>query len=80
MHNPHDKRFKELFFNKKAFISFLRDCVDEPWTNDITEDDLRKINSSFILQDFSEKGWSRGNSPRCSPMHPKKQMLYTRSI
>ncbi|MDR1687717.1 MAG: Rpn family recombination-promoting nuclease/putative transposase, partial [Clostridiales bacterium] len=55
MHNPHDKRFKELFFNKKAFISFLRDCVNEPWAYKITEDDLRKTNSSFILQDFSER-------------------------
>ena len=26
--NPHDTKLKELFGNKEAFISFLRDCVD----------------------------------------------------
>ncbi len=53
--NPHDKRFKELFANKSQFISLLKDCVKEPWVNDIDESTLRKSNNSFILQDFSEK-------------------------
>ena len=53
--NPHDKRFKELFGNKKRFLSLLRDCVREPWVNSIEEETLRKSEKSFILQDFSEK-------------------------
>ncbi|MDR1687056.1 MAG: Rpn family recombination-promoting nuclease/putative transposase [Clostridiales bacterium] len=55
MHNPHDKRYKELLSNKKAFISFLKDCISEPWVFEITENDLRKSNTSFILQDFTAK-------------------------
>ena len=53
--NPHDKRHKELFSNKKSFLSLLRDCVKEPWVYEIDEDNLIKTNNSFILQDFSEK-------------------------
>jgi predicted transposase YdaD len=53
--NPHDKRQKALFSNKKSFLSLLRDCVKAPWVEDIDEDSLTQTNSSFILQDFSEK-------------------------
>ncbi len=53
--SPHDKRHKELFSNKKSFLSLLRDCVKEPWVNDIDEGSITKTNDSFILQDFSEK-------------------------
>ncbi len=53
--SPHDKRYKELFSNKKSFLSLLKDCVKEPWVKDIDEDSITKTNDSFILQDFSEK-------------------------
>jgi predicted transposase/invertase (TIGR01784 family) len=53
--NPHDKRFKALFSNKKSFISLLTDCVKEPWVKDLDENTLVKSDRSFILQDFSEK-------------------------
>ena len=53
--NPHDKRHKELFSNKKSFLSLLKDCVKEPWAYELDEDNLVKSNKSFILQDFSEK-------------------------
>jgi predicted transposase/invertase (TIGR01784 family) len=53
--NPHDKRFKELFSDKKSFLSLLRDCVKEDWGKDINEDSLKKSENSFILQDFSEQ-------------------------
>jgi predicted transposase YdaD len=53
--SPHDKRHKELFSNKKSFLSLLKDCVKEPWVNEIDEDSLTKTTNSFILQDFSEK-------------------------
>ena len=52
--NPHDKRFKELFSNKKSFLSLLRDCVKDDWVNNLDEDSLKKSEKSFILQDFSE--------------------------
>jgi len=54
-HKPHDKRHKEALKNKKVFLSLLKDCINEPWTNEIDEDSLRLSNKSFILQDFSEK-------------------------
>jgi len=52
--NPHDKRFKELFSNKKSFLSLLRDCVKDDWVNSVDEEFLKKSEKSFILQDFSE--------------------------
>ena len=53
--NPHDKRHKELFSNKKSFLSLLKDCVKEPWVDKLDEDSLHKSTNSFILQDFAEK-------------------------
>ena len=53
--NPHDKRQKALFSNKESFLSLLTDCIKEPWVSDIDEESLKKIDSSFILPDFSEK-------------------------
>ena len=52
--NPHDKRFKELFSNKKSFLSLLRDYIKDDWVNSLDEDSLKKSEKSFILQDFSE--------------------------
>ena len=52
--NPHDKRFKELFGNKKSFLSLLRDHIKKDWVNRLDEDSLKKSEKSFILQDFSE--------------------------
>jgi len=53
--NPHDKRHKALFSNKKSFLSLLRDCINEPWVYELDEDSVTQTNNSFILQDFSEK-------------------------
>ena len=53
--DPHDKRLKELFGNKEAFISFLKDCVKADWMNDLDEHSLKPSNHSFILQDFKKK-------------------------
>jgi len=33
----------------------LRDCVKEPWVDELDEDSVTKVNSTYILQDFSEK-------------------------
>jgi len=53
--NPHDKRHKELFSNKRSFLSLLKDCIKEPWVYQLDESSITKSNNSFILQDFSEK-------------------------
>ena len=52
---PHDTRLKELFKNKDAFISLLKDCIKAEWINDLDEDSLKPSNHSFILQDFKKK-------------------------
>ena len=53
--DPHDVRLKELFGNKEAFISLLKDCVKAEWIDDLDEDSLKLSNHSFILQDFKKK-------------------------
>ena len=53
--NPHDTRLSELFGNKEAFISFLKDCVKADWIDDLDEDSLKRSPKSFVLQDFKKK-------------------------
>ena len=55
VNNPHDTRQKELFSNKDAFISLLKDCVKAEWINDLDKESLRKCDASFILPDFKKK-------------------------
>ena len=55
MNKPHDTRQTELFKNKEAFISLLKDCVKAEWLNDLDTDSLTRSNNSFILQDFRKK-------------------------
>ena len=52
---PHDKQFKVLLSNEKRFLSFLKDCVKQPWVEQLDESMLRKSENSFILQDFKEQ-------------------------
>ena len=52
---PHDIRLKELFWNKDAFISLLRDCVKADWVDALDVGSLRRSPTSFILQDFKKK-------------------------
>jgi predicted transposase/invertase (TIGR01784 family) len=54
-HHPHDKRIKELFKNKKAFISLLQDCLGDDFTKGIDANSLRKSPNEYILQDFKKK-------------------------
>ena len=53
--DPHDTRLSELFGNKEAFISFLKDCVKAPWINDLDEESLRRSPKDYVLQDFKKK-------------------------
>ena len=55
VNDPHDIRLKELFGNKDAFVSFLKDCVKADWADDLDRDSLRKSETKFILQDFRKK-------------------------
>ena len=53
--NPHDTRLKELFKNKAAFVSLLKDCVKADWFESLDVDSLRRNDTSFILPDFKKK-------------------------
>ena len=55
VYEPHDVMLKELFGNKDAFVSFLKDCVKADWADEIDLDSLRKSETKFILQDFRKK-------------------------
>jgi predicted transposase/invertase (TIGR01784 family) len=55
IHQAHDKRYKELLSNKRTFIDLLKSCVGGPWTEQLTEDNLVKVDKSYILQDFEKK-------------------------
>ena len=52
---PHDTRLKELFGNKEAFMSFLKDCVKPEWIDDLDESSLKRSPKTYILQDFRKK-------------------------
>jgi predicted transposase/invertase (TIGR01784 family) len=54
-HHPHDKGYKQLLSNKRAFLQLIKTFVREEWVKEINEDDLIPVNRSYILQDFSEK-------------------------
>jgi len=45
----------ELFSNKEAFISFIKDCVKADWADDIDEESLRRSPKSYVLPDFKRK-------------------------
>ena len=53
--NPHDARLKELFKNKTAFVSLLKDCVKADWIDSLDIDSLKRSETSFILHDFRNK-------------------------
>ena len=55
INEPHDVRLKELFWNKEAFFSLLKDCVKAEWVADLDVDSLKRSETSFILQDFKKK-------------------------
>ena len=52
-HHVHDKGYKQLLSNKQTFLSLLKTFVREEWAADIREDDLVRVEKSYILQDFS---------------------------
>ena len=53
--DPHDIRLKEVFGNREAFFSLLKDCVRADWIDRLDAESLKPSNHSFILQDFGKK-------------------------
>ena len=55
IHQEHDKGYKYLLQSKRAFMDLLRSFVKSDWVELIREEDLVRVDKSFILQDFSGK-------------------------
>lgn len=55
INNEHDVGYKFLLSSKQVFIQLLRSFVNEEWVDSIEESQLKKIDKSYVLQDFSEK-------------------------
>ncbi|WP_206812035.1 Rpn family recombination-promoting nuclease/putative transposase [Paradesulfitobacterium ferrireducens] len=70
-HHPHDKGYKELLANKATFLELLKTFVGEAWTEDIREDDLTRVEKSYILQDFNEK-----ESDIVYRLHSREDMVF----
>ncbi|AEH51414.1 Rpn family recombination-promoting nuclease/putative transposase [Pseudothermotoga thermarum] len=54
-HFQHDKGYKFLLSNKETFLELLQSFIKEEWVKYIDEQDIVRIDKSFILQDFSNK-------------------------
>ncbi|QDR81680.1 Rpn family recombination-promoting nuclease/putative transposase [Sporomusa termitida] len=54
-HHAHDKGYKQLLSNKRTFLALLKTFVREEWTADLREENLVRVEKSYILQDFTEK-------------------------
>jgi predicted transposase/invertase (TIGR01784 family) len=53
--NKHDKGYKYLLSVKKVFIELLRSFVKQDWVDSIDENNVVKVDKSFILPDFKNK-------------------------
>jgi predicted transposase/invertase (TIGR01784 family) len=49
----HDKGYKSLLSSKKVFLEMLRSFVNQSWVNNVNENDLIRIDKSYVSQDFS---------------------------
>ena len=53
--NKHDKGYKYLLSVKKVFVELLRSFVKQDWVSCIDENNVVKVDKSFILPDFKNK-------------------------
>jgi predicted transposase/invertase (TIGR01784 family) len=55
INNPHDRGYKTLLASEEIFLELLQSFVDMGWVSQIDPDVLTKMDTTYILQDFSEK-------------------------
>ena len=53
--NPHDRGYKSLLASEEIFLELLRSFVDMGWISLIDPEVITRIDTTQILQDFSEK-------------------------
>ncbi|MDK2903473.1 MAG: hypothetical protein PWQ93_1392 [Clostridiales bacterium] len=52
VNNPHDTGYKYLLSSKKVFLQLLRSFIKEGWVNLIDEDNLIRVDKSYIWQRY----------------------------
>src|SRR6056297_405195 len=55
VHQPHDKGYKYILAIKKEFIKLLKGFIKEKWVDTIKEEDIVRIDKSFIDNHFQSK-------------------------
>lgn len=55
VHQKHDKGYKYLLSSKRVFMEMLRSFIHAGWVAQIDEQQLVRLDKSFVLQDFSAK-------------------------
>lgn len=55
INNPHDRGYKTLLASEEIFLELLQSFVDMGWVSQIAPDALTKMDTTYILQDFTEK-------------------------
>jgi hypothetical protein len=55
VNNPHDRGYKTLLASEEIFLELLQSFVDMGWVSQIVPDALTKMDTTYILQDFTEK-------------------------
>ena len=53
--DEHDVGYKSLFAKKDNFLHFLKKYIVADWIDDIDENNLTPMNTSFILKDYKDK-------------------------
>ena len=48
----HDAGYKKILSNKENFLRFIERYVHEPWTADISRDDVELVNKSFVTDEY----------------------------
>lgn len=46
--HTHDKGYKQLLSNKRAFLELIKTFVREDWVKEIDEGDLVKVDKSYV--------------------------------
>jgi predicted transposase/invertase (TIGR01784 family) len=48
----HDEGYKGILSNKDSFLYFLKKYIGAPWTNDISADDMERVDTSFVTGEY----------------------------
>ena len=48
----HDAGYKKILSSKENFLRFIERYVHEPWTADISRDDVELVNKSFVTDEY----------------------------